>query len=117
MVGLLSHSNSILTLISCNFVMADVNKYVSALVVAFTQKNGKLFAQEIALPFVGGAKRLNRLHTQLAESIKRTTNVKNVCMSLIHDVNLSLVISHRILALAAICLNDYPTGSLNCLFT
>ena len=89
--------------------MADVNKYISTLIVSCTQNNGKSFAQEIALPFVGGTKRINRLHTQLVESIKKT-NVKNVCMSLIHDVNLCLVVSHRLLALAAICSNDYPTG-------
>ena len=90
--------------------MADVNKYVSSLLVAVTQSNGKSFAQDIALPFVGGAKRVNRLHTQLVESIKKTTNVKTYCKSVVHDINISLVISHRLSALVAVCSNDYPAG-------
>jgi hypothetical protein len=89
--------------------MADVGKYVTALAGLAEKQNGKAFAHEIALPFVGGAKRVNRLHMQLVESVKKV-DVAAACHSKFRDGNVATVVSHRLAALVAVCANDYSAG-------
>jgi hypothetical protein len=89
--------------------MADVTKYVAGLAALMTQRNGKGFAQEIALPFVNGNKRINRLHLQLVETAKKS-NVESLCISKFRDPNIASIVTHRIAALVAVCGNEYVAG-------
>ncbi len=90
--------------------MADVKKYVSGVDQLVRSEQGKLLSIDIALPFFNGNRRLNRLHHQLAESVKNTSSLESFCSARLSDDFISIVISTRLHALESICLNDSVSG-------